>query len=252
MSIFSFFKKKSADSDLLKEVTYDYSSLMVDMHSHILPGIDDGAQNPEESIVLIRKLMELGIKKIIATPHVMADYYRNTAESINGALAILKEELVKQEIDIVVEAAAEHYFDETFEDRVDNGKLMIMGDGYVLFELSFMSQPPNLIPVIQKMRKMGLKPILAHPERYTYLSITDFVSMKDWGCMMQLNTISLAGYYGREVRKMAEDLADRQMVDFISSDMHHPRHAGALQDALRQPYVEKLIAGKLLKNRLLL
>src|SRR5471030_3396643 len=123
--MFGLFKKKS---EIKNEITFDYSSIEVDMHSHVLPGIDDGAQNPEESIALIRKMMALGIKKIIATPHIMADYYKNTAETINGALEILKAELEKQQIDIVVESAAEHYFDETFEDRIDNGKLMIMGD----------------------------------------------------------------------------------------------------------------------------
>src|ERR1700712_5370738 len=140
--MFSFFNKKDAPP----KITYE--SIMVDMHSHVLPGIDDGAQNPEESIILIKKMMELGIKKIIATPHVMADYYRNTAETIGDALAILKAELIKQNIDIEVEAAAEHYFDETFEARVNNHKLMTMGDNYALFEFSFINQPPNVIPVL--------------------------------------------------------------------------------------------------------
>src|ERR1700761_3939596 len=112
--MFGLFKKKEAK----KEITFDYSSIMVDMHSHVLPGIDDGAQNPEESIALIRKMIDLGIKRIVATPHIMADYYRNTPETINGALKVLKEALVKENINIEVSAAAEHYFDETFEDRV--------------------------------------------------------------------------------------------------------------------------------------
>ncbi len=250
--MFSFFKKKSAGTpDQLKEITCDYSSLMVDMHSHVLPGIDDGAQNPEESIVLIKKMMELGIKKIIATPHVMVDYYRNTPESIGNALQILKEELQKQEIDIKVEAAAEHYFDETFGDRVNNGKLMTMGDKYVLFELSFMTRPPDLIDMIKRMTSLGYKPILAHPERYNYLTINDLAIIKGWGCNLQLNTISLLGYYGKETKKIAEEIAEKQMVDFISSDMHNPRHANAFHDALRMPIVEQLMESKLLKNRLL-
>src|SRR6201986_4395339 len=155
--MFNFFKKKES-----RIHAPDYSSIAVDMHSHVLPGIDDGAQNPQESIFLIRKMMEAGIKKIIATPHIMADYYRNTAETINNALAILKEELVKEEIDIEVEAAAEHYFDETFEDRKKRDELMIIGKNYVLFEFSFISQPPNVVPAKQRMIDMGYQPILAH------------------------------------------------------------------------------------------
>src|ERR1700721_1284394 len=131
--MFEFFKKKEQK----KNVDFDFSTLMVDMHSHVLPGIDDGAQTPQESIILVKKMMDLGIKKIIATPHIMADYYKNTSKTINAALDILKAELKKENIDIVVEAAAEHYFDETFESMVDNKKLMIMGDNYVLFEFSF-------------------------------------------------------------------------------------------------------------------
>ncbi len=247
MKMFSFFKK----SEVKKDITFDYSSIMVDMHSHVLPGIDDGAQTPEESIALINKMMELGIKKIIATPHIMLDYYKNTAETINASLDILKAELKKENIDIVVEAAAEHYFDEAFETLVDNGKVMTMGNNYVLFELSFINKPPNLIPVIQKLRDLGYKAILAHPERYTYMDLDQFKTLHNWGLYFQLNTISLTGYYGKDVKKLAESLIDNQLVDFISSDMHHLRHAEAFKDALRMPYLEKVLFDYPLKNIML-
>jgi protein-tyrosine phosphatase len=245
--MFGLFKKK----DSKKNITFDYSTLMVDMHSHVLPGIDDGAKTPEESIILIRKMMELGIKKIIATPHIMADYYKNTAETINASLALLKAELKKENIDIPVEAAAEHYFDETFEARINKQELMTMGDNYVLFEFSFISQPPNAIPVIQKLKDLGYKPILAHPERYPYLELDQFKTLHDWGLSFQLNTISLTGYYGKEAKKLAENLIDHQLIDFISSDMHHLRHAEAFKLALRMPYMEKLLFDYQLKNVML-
>lgn len=245
--MFGIFKKK----EYKKDITFDYSSILVDMHSHVLPGIDDGAKNPEESIALVKNMMELGIKKIIATPHIMADYYRNTPESINGALAVLKAELEKEKIDIPVEAAAEHYFDETFEGRVNRRELMIMGDNYVLFEFSFINQPPNTIPVIQKLRDLGYKPILAHPERYPYMDIDQLRTLREWGVLFQINTISLTGYYGKDTKKMAENLIDNQLVDFISSDMHHLRHAEALKQALKMPYLEKLMFNYPLKNIML-
>src|SRR5260370_38556252 len=180
--MFSFFKRKDAP------VTRTYEPIIVDMASHVLPGINDGAQTSEESIALVKKMMELGIKKIIATPHIMADYYKNTAETIGNALKILKAELEKENIDIDIEAAAEHYFDETFETRVNDRKLMTMGDNYALFELSFISQPPNAIGVIQRMKELGYKPILAHPERYPYMDIEQLRNMREWGCTLQLNT----------------------------------------------------------------
>jgi len=245
--MFSFFKKKSAR----REITFNYESIGVDMHSHVLPGIDDGAQTPQESIYLIRKMMALGINKIIATPHIMIDYYRNTRETINASLEILKAELIKENIDIVVEAAAEHYFDETFEARVNSGNLMTMGDNYVLFEFSFINTPPVYIPVIQKLKDMGYRPILAHPERYPYMTLENYKNLHDWGCDFQLNTISLTGYYGRETKAAAELLIDNQLIDFISSDMHHPRHAAALGDALKTTYIEKLLFDYPLKNIML-
>jgi len=246
--MFGLFKRK----EKVREINYNYSRQAVDMHSHVLPGIDDGAQTPEDSIFLIKKMMDLGIQKIIATPHVMVDYYRNTPESINNALAILKAELTSQQMDIEVEAAAEHYFDETFPKRIETGDLMVMKDNYVLFELSFITPPPNLIGTVQRMREKGYKPILAHPERYNYMTLDEINQLYGWGCAMQINTISLTGYYGSESKKMAEALVDHALVDFISSDMHHPRHAAALEKALQTTYVEKLLHDYPLKNKLLL
>lgn len=245
--MFGLFKKKKER----KEITFNYESIMVDMHSHVLPGIDDGAKTPQDSIILIRKMMELGIKKIIATPHVMIDFYRNTPETIADSLELLKAELKKENIDIPIETAAEHYFDETFEERVNDRKLMTMGDNYALFEFSFINKPPNVIPVIQKMNDMGYKPILAHPERYPYLDLEQYKNIQGWGCSMQLNTISLTGYYGKDVKRQAEMLVDNNLIDFISSDMHHEKHAMALKDALRTTYIEKLLFDTPLKNTLL-
>jgi protein-tyrosine phosphatase len=245
--MFGLFKRRENK----KTVSFDYSTVVTDMHSHVLPGIDDGAQNVEESIFLIKKMMALGIKKIIATPHVMIDYYRNDAESIGKALAILKAELENQKIDIDISAAAEHYLDETFEKRIEDRKVFTMGDNYVLFEISFINQPPNVIHTIQKLQDSGYKPILAHPERYGYMNIEQLKTIRNWGCDLQLNTISLTGYYGKQAKKIAEEMIDNEMVDFISSDMHHPRHAAAFENALSMPYLEKLLFDYPLKNVML-
>ena len=246
--MFSFLFKKAKEGPAL-----NYSSIMVDMHSHVLPGIDDGAKTPEDSIALIKKMMALGIKKIIATPHIMADFYKNTPDTINRALDILKAELVKQNIDIEIHAAAEHYFDETFEPMINKRSLMTMGDNYALFEYPFMSPPPNAYTVIQKMMEWGeYKPILAHPERYSYMNVDAIANLRSWGCNMQLNTISLTGYYGKSIKKRAEMMVDNNLVDFISSDMHHLRHAQAFKDALDTPYLAKLLNGDYpLKNIML-
>ncbi|MFD2144877.1 CpsB/CapC family capsule biosynthesis tyrosine phosphatase [Mucilaginibacter antarcticus] len=170
---------------------------------------------------------------------------------MNEALGLLKAELQNRSIEIQIEAAAEHYFDETFEKRVVEHRLMLMGDNYVLFEYPFISPPPNALPVIQKMIELGYKPILAHPERYPYMSVSEMANLRAWGCNLQLNTISLTGYYGKEVKKKAEEMIDANVVDFISSDMHHPRHASALKDALNYPYLQKILTDYPLKNIML-
>jgi protein-tyrosine phosphatase len=246
--MFGLFKKAKSEP----QETFDYSFVSVDMHSHVLPGIDDGAQTVEESAVLIREMMGLGIKKIIATPHIMADYYKNNATTINAALNLLTDHLKAENIDIVVQAAAEHYFDEFFVKLIDNNELMLINNQFVLFELAFTSKPPNLIYAVQKITDKGLTPILAHPERYPYLTLQEVETVRSWGCKIQLNTIALTGYYGKEVKKSAEALVDAGLIDFISSDMHHPRHAQAFKTALQTPYLKKLKdAGALLNPQLL-
>lgn len=244
--MFGLFKKKEK-----RQPSTNYGSIAVDMHSHVLPGIDDGAQNVDESLFLIGKMMDAGIRKVIATPHIMIDFYRNTPETINGALETLRAELKNRGIDIEVEAAAEHYFDETLEKRIDDKKLMTMGDNYVLYEYPFIGPPHSALQVLQKLTAAGYKPILAHPERYGYMTIEEMADLRTWGANIQLNTISLTGYYGKAVREKAEAMVDAEIVDFISSDMHHPKHAAAFHNALNFSYVEKLLTNYPLKNVML-
>jgi protein-tyrosine phosphatase len=246
--MFGFFKKKE------KIVPVNFEGIGVDMHSHVLPGIDDGAATVDDSIFLIKQMMAGGIKKIVATPHIMQDYYRNTPATVNAALDILKAELKKQNINIPVAAAAEYFFDEYFINLVDTDidNLLYFEDKHILMEFPFICAPPVFIPTLGKLIDAGYKPILAHPERYPYYGIEEFKNIKHWGFSMQLNTISLTGYYGKEAKKTAEQLVDAGLIDFISSDMHHPRHAEAFLHAINMPYVQKLLTDYPLKNNTLL
>lgn len=242
--LFDFFKKKTTEPSI------DFSTLKTDMHSHIIPGIDDGAQNMEQSIILIKKLIDLGYTKIITTPHIMADYYRNTPDIILAGLDNVRTELQRQNIDINIEAAAEYYLDETFEAKLDSGKILTFGDNYILFELSFANPPSNLEYIIQKMNDKGYKPILAHPERYPYFTngLDDYYRIKEYGCYFQINTISFTGYYDKASQRIANELLNSSMIDFLGSDMHHPKHAAALKDALRNKNVIELLKDGSLMN----
>lgn len=230
----------------------DLTAIAVDLHSHVLPGIDDGAKTVEDSVVLIRALKQAGIRKIIATPHIMADYYRNTPATINNALHQLKQHLADIDLHIEIEAAAEHYFDEHFIQLIKNDQLMLIKNKYALFEFSFANKPLNVIDTVWQMVSRGITPILAHPERYIYLTLPEVADLKERGCLMQLNTISLTGYYGKGIKESAEKLVAAGLVDLISSDMHHPRHAEALQKALHEPVLKQLLESGKLMNTLFL
>lgn len=245
--MFGLFKKRN------KEPNIDFSSIGTDMHSHIIPGIDDGAPNLEASLAMARRYVALGFKKVIATPHVMADFYRNTPDSIHKGLDILREGLLQNEINLEVEAAAEYYFDETFINKLDRKEVLGFGNQYLLFELSYINQPPNLLDVLFKIQDAGFYPVLAHPERYPYYhgSIENYLQIKEYGCFLQLNTISLTGYYGKGVKNTADSLVDNNCISFLGSDMHHLRHAHALKDSLNLSRVEKLLQQGQLNNLLL-
>lgn len=246
--LFNLFRKRNEDPDI------NFSLLGVDMHSHLIPGIDDGAQDLEDSIQLIRKLADLGFKKLITTPHVMADFYRNTPEIITNGLEVLRAELVKNHIDIQIEAAAEYYFDEGFQSKLEKGTLLTFGNHYLLFEVSFVSFPRSFYEVIEQILTKGYKPILAHPERYGYLagSMEHYERIKKAGCSLQLNTLSLTGYYGKSTQKIAEELVDRKLVDFMGSDTHHLKHANMLGKALKNRYIKYLLTEYPLQNKSLL
>lgn len=243
----SFFKSKPVVPEI------NFSKLETDLHSHLIPGIDDGAQNLAQSVELIRNILDMGFQKIITTPHVMLDYYRNTPEIINAGLVILKKELKIQKIDVLIEAAAEYYFDEGFENKLDSGDVLTFGNNYLLFEIPFSTYPINIFEIITKIINKGYIPLLAHPERYSYLhgSINNYHRIKDAGCYFQLNTLSLTGYYGRPVQKAAEELVDNMLISFLGSDMHHIKHAAALKLSLQQPYVYRLLTDYPLLNKML-
>ncbi len=250
MSFFSglFNRKKLTSSPA------DLSVLKTDMHSHFIPGIDDGAQTMEDSIRLIRGMKELGYQKIVTTPHTMSDYYKNTPEIILGGLEKVREELKKNNINIQLEAASEYYVDFEFGERLKRGELLTFSGKYILIEVSFLNPPDNLETAIFNLIVAGYKPILAHPERYPYWhgNMEKYQRIKDMGALLQLNILSLTQYYSKEVNITAEKLVDLGMIDLLGTDMHHDKHLEAIRTrVLYEPYLHKLLeSGKLLNSSL--
>lgn len=228
----------------------DLSTVGVDMHSHLIPGIDDGAQTLEDSIALITKLHELGFTKLITTPHIFTDLYKNSPETILPGLALVREELKKRNIPVDLHAAAEYYLDEEFEKLVDDKKLLTFGNNYVLFELSFAEEPPQLHRAIFNMRLQGYRPVLAHPERYEYWNhnFKKYTDLHEKDVLLQLNVNCLTGHYGQQVKRVSEKMIDAGIVSFIGSDTHHVGHIQLLEAVRKSSHLRKLIESGKLKN----
>ncbi len=227
----------------------DLSQIGLDLHSHLIPGIDDGAKTMEDSIAMIRKFKELGFDRITTTPHVMSDFYKNTPEIILGGLKAVREELEKQKINVEINAAAEYYLDETLEDLIKENKVLTIGENHVLFELPFMAEPPNLDSIIFELQTNSYVPILAHPERYSYWysNFEKYQELHDKGVKLQLNMLSLIGHYSPQTQKIAERMIDADIVSFIGSDCHHMHHLELLDLVRRKKHFHQLLnSGSLL------
>jgi len=221
------------------------------MHSHLVPGIDDGVKSNEQALATIRKMMDLGYEKFITTPHIMSDSYPNTAEDIQARTASLNVFLRSQRIGVEVTAAAEYYLDEYTMKEVDGpGKLMTFGDNYLLFETNYLSEPYILKDFIFKATSKGYRPVLAHPERYQYMTMEKAQDLVDRGVLLQMNLLSLSGFYAKPVQKLAEKLIDKKMISFIGSDCHNDLQARDLEKAIRTTAFKKAIDLPLLNSTL--
>lgn len=249
----SIFKNLFSQS---KEVIIDFSQISVDMHSHLIPGIDDGSKSIKDSIAMVEGFIDLGYKKIITTPHIMSDYYQNTPDIILPLAADLNNRLNGR---IQFSAAAEYYSDSEFLTKLENDQLLCIKDNNLLFEFSFLEEPINVNEVIFNIQLKDYKPILAHPERYPYFTrhkykgLSKFEDMKSRGVDLQLNMLSLIGHYGPDVKKTAEQLIDANLVDWVSSDCHHQAHLKLIKEKVsKSVYLQKLIDSGNLKNTSLL
>ena len=215
----------------------------MDIHSHVLPGIDDGAKDMDTSIALLLKMASYGIKNFITTPHVLGSVYPNSSEVIKQKLAAVKKELEKREIKgISIQAAAEYMLDGEFSALLDQKDILVLKDNYILVEMSYFSAPINLYELIFKIQLKGYKPILAHPERYNFYH-TDFKNyykLKQAGCLFQLNLLSLTDQYGKGVQKTSEKLLKENLYDFVGTDTHHQNHLELLPKIGTKKTLEKI------------
>lgn len=222
-----------------------------DMHSHLIPGIDDGVKTNDQSLATIRRLMDLGYEKFVTTPHIMSDTFPNTPGVIGDGLSSLNEYLRSMSVDVEITAAAEYYLDEYTMNAVNGDEpLMTFGEKYLLFETNYLSEPFILKEFIFNATSKGYRPILAHPERYQYMTMDKAQDLIDRGVLLQLNLLSLSGFYMKPVQKLAEKLVDNKMISFIGSDCHSELQARAMEKALRTNAFKKAIDLPLLNSSL--
>ena len=248
MGIFSSFfkpKVKPADAGFINPVH-------VEFHSHLIPGIDDGVEKIEQSIEILRVWSEMGYKKVITTPHIMGDFYKNGPENILPKLELVRAALKENKIDITIDAAAEYMIDDMLEQKIDEKKILTFGSNHVLVELSFNEEPRNFKEILFKLRVEGYKPVLAHPERYPFYGQQKdkYNELFESGILFQINIFSLVGYYGPQVQKTAEWLIEKKMVNMIGSDTHGIRHLTVLQTAVNSKNYQKICELKLLNYEL--
>ncbi|WP_293784017.1 CpsB/CapC family capsule biosynthesis tyrosine phosphatase [uncultured Pedobacter sp.] len=238
--MFNFFSKKNKITDI--------SWLGVDIHSHILPGIDDGSPDLSTSLHFVKSLQELGFDQLIATPHIYQELYPNTKEIIFSAKDSLQQEMDKANVSLKLSAGAEYMVDQDFN---LNEQLCPLDSKHLLIEMSYLNETPGISQTIFDVEIKGYKPILAHPERYTFYfkDKSKLKRFKEKGCLLQLNLLSIMGYYGKDVKQLAEVLLKEKMYDLAGTDLHHNKHLSTLTDAVQSGRLYEFLGNYPFKNQ---
>ncbi|QNF35798.1 capsular biosynthesis protein [Adhaeribacter swui] len=202
------------------------------MHAHLLPGLDDGAESMSQALAMVRQMQQLGYQKLILTPHIMGDFYKNTPAGIKATLTALQTAVQQEQIPVELECAAEYYLDEWFVQKIEEKEpLLSFGANYVLIETSYINEPMRFQDIIFQIKSNGYKPVLAHPERYSYL-FNRWNHLVEWHeneVLFQVNLNSLTGYYGSESKRIATKLVEHKLIDFVGTDAHSEKHIQFLQ-----------------------
>lgn len=221
----SLFKSKPKLAELIP-------SGYVDIHSHILPGIDDGAQKIKDSKFLLESMIDFGFSKVITTPHTMKNVWDNTTSSIGDAYNLVHSELPELSKQVSLQFASEYFLDENLIRLAQQEKLLSLKDNFILIEMSYLNAPIQLYDFLFELQLKGYHLVLAHPERYNYFHSNkkEYQKLKKAGCLFQLNLLSTVGYYGKNVAEIADYLLKENLYDFVGSDIHHKNHVAAFQN----------------------
>ena len=231
--IFNIFKSKPTLKELIPEG-------FVDIHSHILPGIDDGAKNISDSLKIIKKLKNIGYSKLIFTPHVYPGLYNNEIINISEAYDRVNKKM--KDIDLKVEFAAEYMVDDLLEKKIQNNSIITIKNQYVLIEMGYLAASKNIYEIIFELKVRGYFPVLAHPERYLYYSknIREIYKLKKNGCKFQMNLFSLTGFYGNNVKGFLENLLKNNFIDYVGTDIHNSRQLAEFEKKISVKHIQSI------------
>ena len=222
--LFNLFKSKPTLKELIPEG-------FVDIHSHILPDVDDGPKNIEESLRLISSMKKLGFSKITATPHFYPGVYNNDEKFI---MSNFKNIFEKEKVHIEISYAGEYMIDASLIKKAEKKELLCLKENLVLVETSYIAPPKNFLDIIFQIRINDYRPVLAHPERYRYLfnNLDFYKKLKDQNCLFQTNLLSCTGYYGQDVAGMTDILINKNYIDFVGSDIHSEKHVKSFENKI--------------------
>lgn len=253
MSLFSSIKKVFKNEG---GTGSSVDKLHVDIHSHLLPGIDDGSKSMEESVAMIKRLTKHGVNKIITTPHIMYEFYRNTPEIIHAKLNETREALAEEGVNVQLEAAAEYYLDDQFISMLKHKEpLLTFGSNMVLLETNYIQDHPKLMDIFFELKVQGYTPVYAHPERYMYLQLIKdnyqkYQEIFFAGVLFQVNLMSFTGYYGVQIKQVADYLLKERMIHLVGSDIHKMEHVAVVHGLKRSKLFDKIMDLPLMNNQL--
>jgi len=244
--MFSIFK-------IRKKVAFPFDRLFADMHSHLVPGIDDGSPDLPTSLELINGMIELGFQKLITTPHVLWDMYKNSTQVIEENFNKLQQAIRDEKINVSTGIAAEYFMDDHFDESLQRNETLLTIDASkkVLVEISFVNAPLRLKEQLFDMLMKGYQPVLAHPERYLFFhrEKKQYEALKNAGILFQANLLSFAGYYGRAVQDAVEYLVNKDYINFLGTDLHNFRHLENLRNLTLSTTLNKVLDSSVLLNR---
>ena len=225
-------------------------NLHTDVHSHLVPGVDDGSRTVDDSLAMIKRMVDLGYRKFITTPHISETYYPNTLKGLRARFAVL-EKAVKTEFDgVEIKLGAEYMVDQALLGMLKKGEDLLSWNGFLLIETSFYNLTMLFDEVLFEIQSRNLIPVYAHPERYVYYKNKwdRLAKIKSQGVWFQTNIGSFSGLYGKPVQKMARAMLSRGWIDFIGSDLHNIEQVNVVESALLGEILNKKSRNTTFKN----